>query len=169
MRFSRQADSGSRRQVHLDGALRGLLCAGIVALAGVACTTAAMAAHPKRGGQYAGTTSEHLPVSFSVSSNGKHIVKPVIDYGVGCPGGGGEAQFGPPYHHLTSKVSSNGAFSMREHYHQKFAGVTTTVTVVVHGRFVSAKSATGTTKFNSSSGKHDKCTSGKVKFTVTAG
>jgi hypothetical protein len=142
------------------------------ALITLAVATTALAAQPKAGKRYAGTTSAPVfnkfmaPVSFSVSSDGRKL-RGFVYSDLGCQGSGGGLVPGVNYylkpfntHKLgTVTISARGAFSVKN-VATKFSipGNSTTITTSsVSGKFKTAKLATGTitftqkisTKFNS--------------------
>jgi hypothetical protein len=130
---------------------------------GLALAATALAAHPKAGRKYVGTTSQakvngfHAPVSFTVSTNGTQLKH--FKYGsLGCQGAGGFRPGVSPYtganlapvRPLT--VTAKGTFSIANSKHstKTKAGVPTTTTTItsVTGKFVSAKSASGKITFS---------------------
>ena len=126
-----------------------------VALAAVGAlmlTGTALAAHPKAGRKYGGTTTEakvggkRPTVTFKVSGDGRKLVN--FSYQtVGCFAGASEAR-----QDLGSlSVSSSGAFSAHNVRTHHTAGARTLVTTTsVSGKFKSPGTATGTISYRQS-------------------
>jgi hypothetical protein len=149
-------------------------------LAGSAAS--ALAAHPKKGSHFSGSFSFtgvngfKAPVAFTVSRNGKTLVG--FSYStLGCFGSGG-FQKGVDYYTKpfsiikvgSVKVSASGRFSAKGVvFKYTVAGITTTTTTTLSGRFSGAKAASGTVTFSQklSSGAAT-CTSVPLSFTAKA-
>src|ERR1039458_1478300 len=147
--------SGSRRG-------RGRLLAASATAALLLSTAAALAAAPKHGAHFTGTSSEtkivgfSAPVSFAVSANGKTLTN--FRYStLGCFGAGG---FRPGVDYYTQpeaiikvgtiKVSSGGRFSApaATYSYKSSFGVSTVSTSKVTGTFTRSKAAKGTIVFS---------------------
>src|SRR5947209_1806179 len=174
------------------GMLQGLtrLCRRAPAVALVATLSftiagAALAAHPKNGKKYKGSTTQPAingfkpPVSFTVSKDGKTLLH-FKWAGVGCFGAGGFGS-GDPWktgflnHKVGAmKISRTGSFSIKNSKAGfTFFGRTTSTTSTVKGKFTSSKAAKGTITFTqhlSGSGvKSQSCGPVTTTFTATAG
>jgi hypothetical protein len=136
---------------------RGRILAAIAASALLASSAVALGALPKHGASFAGTTAAvkingFSPlVRFTVAKNGKSLDG--FRYStLGCLGGGGFRP-GVDYYAKTDwfikvgtvKVTANGHFSATgATFSNSIAGVTTTTTTNVNGRFSKSKTASGT-------------------------
>jgi hypothetical protein len=144
---------------------RARTAAAAVAVAALALvvTASALAAHPKAGRRYRGSTSETpiegfaAPVSFKVAANGKRLLH--FTYGsLGCQGAGGFRPGVNPFKGNllvpvgTLSVSRSGGFSVKNAMHKvaTTGGVPTTTTTItsVTGRFSSATAAAGKIVFS---------------------
>jgi len=155
----------------------GLLCA--VAALSLLLAAAALAAHPKAGKKYSGSTSApkmngfRAPVSFKVSSSGGRLLS--FKYGnTGCPSQTKPA--GNPYLKSaalttvgTIHVSSAGTFSVKNL--KTSTGPATYTISSVTGKFKSAKTATGSIKisnwFSVPGNTHSCGPTSSVRFTAT--
>lgn len=167
---------GGRRTALLAGALTLLLAA------------TALAAKPKAGKRYSGFTSAPkilgfgAPVTFKVSATATKLTG--FSYGsFGCFGAGGFQPGHNPYkgadateHVGAITVAKNGKFSVKNAT-SKFtfagsAGASIVTTSQVSGRFVTAKSATGTITLRQTDipkhGPRFSCGPGTVTFTAKA-
>jgi hypothetical protein len=153
----------------------------------LAISTTALAAHPKAGKRYTGTTSAakllgfSAPVRFTVSASGAKLVG--FTYGsFGCFGAGG---FKPGVNPYTGgalisvgsvPVAGNGRFSVKNaksrHVFTGTFGETIVTTAQVSGRFTSAKTATGSITFRQTGipkhGKSFSCGPGTLTFSASA-
>lgn len=153
--------SGGNCMIRIGTRAGVVLASGAVALV-VAGT--AIAAHPKPGKTFSGTTSAKAlngfkpAVTFKTASSGTRILKFAFQ-STGCFGSGGALQPGVNYlakpwnvHVLgTIKVSSDGKFSVKNA--KSRYGVqnqTTLTTASVSGKFTNAKTATGTITYSQS-------------------
>jgi hypothetical protein len=154
-----------------------------VALAGLTMAASAIAAHPKAGSRYAGSTSASplngflAPVTFTVARNGKSLLN--FKYSsFGCFGAGG---FRPGVDYYTQpgsvikvgtvKLSKSGSFSVSGAVSDYSGfGDKTATTSKVAGRFTSARLATGTITFSQKvTGKFvSSCGPGVLQFTAKA-
>lgn len=154
-----------------------------VALAGLTMAASAIAAHPKAGSRYAGSTSASpvngfpAPVTFTVARNGKSLLNFKFST-FGCFGAGG---FRPGVDYYTQpgsiikvgtvKLSKSGRFSVSGTVsdYSAFGDKTATTSKVV-GRFAKAKLATGTITFSQKViGKFSSsCGPGTLQFTAKA-
>ena len=161
---------------------RRMIAIPIVIVAALAtATTAAIAAHPKRGAHFAGfsdltaISGFRAPVSFSVSSSGASLLNFKFS-SLGCFGAGG---FRPGVDYYTKpeaiikigtvKVSKSGRFSATGAVSSHTAfGITTKTTAGVNGTFTSAKTATGTINFSQQdTGKYtSSCGPASITFTA---
>jgi hypothetical protein len=160
---------------------RGVGTAAAVAL--LATAGAALAAHPRRGAHFAGTTAGGAvngfkpPVTFKVSSNGKTLMS--FDYSTfGCFGAGGfrpgidyYAQPGAIVKVGKVNVSGSGHLSVTGavNVYSSF-GVTTKTTSKVSGRFTGPKAVSGVITFSQKlSGKDNaSCGPGTIAFSAKA-
>ena len=94
------------------GSSRAVAAVGTAACVALAAATAAFAANRVSAGGYSGTTSEHGPVTFNVSSGGHAITnfKTQLGYNGKCGQGGG-----PGYNVVISRMTipANGKFSKK--------------------------------------------------------
>jgi hypothetical protein len=163
-----------------------LVVGGTSALVLAAAATA-LAAHPKSGARFSGTTSAKVngyggPVGFTVSSDGKKLT--AFSYATfGCFGAGGFSK-GNPYKQApgatqrlgTLPVSSKGAFSVtgvKTTYTNK-QGYKTVTTSSVAGSFETAKRASGTITISQKLSRNGKAVNGNgcgpvsISFTASA-
>jgi hypothetical protein len=129
----------------------------------LAFAASALAAHPKAGRKYSGTTSEQkvegfsAPVTFSVSSDATKLLH--FSYGsLGCVGAGGFRPGVNPFtgsaldHVATIDVAANGQFAIANAKSTlKFKGGALgklVTTAAVTGKFTSAKQASGQITFS---------------------
>ena len=145
-------------------------------------TAVAIAAHPKKGAHFAGTTSLNAingfkaPVSFTVSSNGTALTKFTYST-LGCFGAGGFRPGVNPYTQpgaiikvgsvtvlASGHFSRTGAVAV---YPSPF-GVTTKTTTKVSGSFTSPKAARGTVTFTQKDTGKYRNTCGPVTISFTA-
>lgn len=162
------------------GSRRGIV-ALLVAVAVLTSAAAAIAAHPKKGSHFAGTTSASAvngfkaPVTFAISSTGKTLTK--FAYSTfGCFGAGG---FRPGIDYYTQPgaiinvgkvtVSRSGHFSVTGAVSVYSShGVTTTTTTKVSGSFTSSRAAHGTIAFTQKDTGtfNSSCGPGTLSFTA---
>jgi hypothetical protein len=133
-----------------------------VALLVLCLPAAALAAAPKGGGHYRGSTGQPkingfaAPVSFTASHDARKLLR--FTYGsLGCQGAGGFQPGVTPYkgdalvHVGTIAVTRKGSFSVRgaktKETTKGAISVTITTTTHVTGRFTSQRKAKGTIKF----------------------
>ena len=135
--------------------------AALAAVVVLALAAVALAAQPKAGKKYAGTTSAHklngfkAAVTFKVSSTGGRILKFVYQ-DQGCFGSGGHLTPGVNYlakpwnvHAVGAiKIGKNGKFSVKNVKSKyKVQNQTTVTTTSVSGKFKNGKTAVGTITF----------------------
>jgi len=154
---------------------------------GVALLTAAavaIAAHPKKGAHFAGTSSEPVimgfkaPVTFAVSSNGKTATN--FRYStLGCFGAGGFPPGVNPYTQANAvikigavTISTSGRFARTgavSVYHSTF-GITTTTTTKLSGTFTGPKASHGKITFSQKdTGRYTgTCGPATISFTAKA-
>jgi hypothetical protein len=159
--------------------------AAAVALLLLGLPAAALAATPKAGGHYKGTTGlpavngSKAPVTFSVSSAANRLER--FKYGsLGCQGAGG---FQPGVNPFTGRslvnvgtvhVDAKGKFSVKGATTKESVSGAVTLTITtkttVSGRFSSPSKATGTIKFTQhfaqSGVKPYSCSSPSIAFTA---
>lgn len=124
----------------------------LTAVAALTLTGTALAAHPKSGKKYGGTTTEakvagkRPTVTFKVSSNGRKLVNFTYQT-VGCFAGATAAK-----QNLGSlAVSSSGAFSAHNVTTHRSSGAQVLVTKTsLSGKFKSSGTATGTITYSQS-------------------
>ena len=153
----------------------------LVGIAVLMTAVAALAAHPRKGSHFAGTTSGSPingftpPVTFTVSRSGKTLSR--FDYSTfGCFGAGG---FRPGIDYYTQpgaiikvgtvKVSRSGHFSVTGAVFVRSSnGVTTTTTTKVSGRFTSTNAASGVMTFTQKLSGKDTSSCGPATLPFTA-
>lgn len=172
-------------EVHrVVGASRVFRRAGAAALAPIAAAallaTGALAAKPKHGAHFAGSTSTtpvegfRAPVKFTVSPDGRSLFN--FTFGsFGCFGAGGFRPGIDPYtgHSLIDagkvKVSASGHFSQKALSSYSVSGQTTTTTISISGSFSEPKKASGSITFSQvvSGSFHSSCGPAKVSFSAS--
>jgi hypothetical protein len=144
---------------------------------------AALAAKPKAGASFAGTTGEppiggfHAPVSFKVSRDGKSLTGFTYS-SLGCFGAGGfragEDVFTQPFSVIkvgTVKVAANGTATVtgaRFVYTFKGTPNRTATAVSVSGRFSTPRKISGTISFTQSNPTATPTTCGPARVSFTA-
>jgi hypothetical protein len=159
----RRGRPGTRR-----GSAGGAVVVAAVLLLVSALPGAALAAKPKAGASFSGTTGEppiggfHAPVSFKVSRDGKSLTGFTYS-SLGCFGAGGfragEDVFTQPFSVIkvgTVKVAANGTPNR------------TTTTVGVSGRFSTPRKISGTIGFTQSNPTATPTTCGPARVSFTA-
>ena len=153
----------------------------LVGIAVLVTASMAIAAHPKKGSHFAGSTAASAvngftaPVTFTVSRSGKTLTR--FAYSTfGCFGAGG---FRPGIDYYTQpgaiikvgtvQVSRSGHFSATGAVSvYSSAGVTWTTTTKVSGNFTSSKAASGTLTFTQRLSGKDKSSCGPASVAFTA-
>jgi hypothetical protein len=156
-------------------AMLGLLLATALAVG------TALAAKPKHGAHFTGSTSANpvegfrAPVKFTVSADGRSLSN--FTFGsFGCFGAGGFRPGVNPYtgHSLVDagkvKVAASGHFSQKATTSYTVQGQTTTTTILVAGSFSTPKKAGGTITFSQAvTGTiHTSCGPAKLTFSASA-